>query len=288
MRDRLRHGCRSRAYRDVFTACPAACMARLAAGLRSCAFRNRCSSLELRVAPAPTSTCSRTNSEGCSERARNAERAASVAGPLPSATARLRSHRSWPRRYSGVPAARSANCSALHANSSTRVAASRPWRGAKSASQLGRANLFHGQTSWQSSQPNTRLPISGRRSSRDRALQLDGEIGNAAPRVEHEGRHERSGGADLEAGGAAAAVHAGEPGVHRQRDVGEDLAEEEPRARVRIDQHGVLADPAEAGLLRHAALQHRRAVDEHALRAARALGEDAVREPRSRARISLW
>ena len=43
-------------------------------------------------------TCSRTSSEGCSDRARNAASAASVAGPLPSATARLRSQRSWPRR----------------------------------------------------------------------------------------------------------------------------------------------------------------------------------------------
>ena len=49
--------------------------------------------------------------------------------------------------------------------------------------------------------------------------------------------------------------------IHRQRQIGEDLAEEEPRARVAGDQVGVLADPAQAGIARQRFLQHRRAVD---------------------------
>ena len=53
--------------------------------------------------------------------------------------------------------------------------------------------------------------------------------------------------------------------VHRQRQVDVDLAEEEPRAAVLVDQAGVLADPAEPGVARQRALEHRRRVDEHAM-----------------------
>ena len=60
---------------------------------------------------------------------------------------------------------RASNSDSVQANSSTSVAASRPLRGAKSGSAEGCANEFQGQTAWQSSQPYTRLPISGRNSS---------------------------------------------------------------------------------------------------------------------------
>ena len=52
-------------------------------------------------------------------------------------------------------------------------------------------------------------------------------------------------------------------GVRCQRQVGEHLADEEPRAGIARDQIGVLADPAEPGIARQRLLQHRRAVDEH-------------------------
>ena len=91
---------------------------------------------------------------------------------------------------------------------------------------------------------------------RNRAVQLDGEIGNAAPRIELIGRGDRAGGTGGNAGRAGAAVRAGGL-VHRQRQVGEDLADEEIRAGVARDQVGVLADPAEAGVARQRLLQHR-------------------------------
>ena len=51
------------------------------------------------------------------------------------------------------PAVRCSNSSRLHANSATSSALSSRLRGAKSSMPVGCANLFHGQASWQSSQP---------------------------------------------------------------------------------------------------------------------------------------
>ena len=50
---------------------------------------------------------------------------------------------------------------------------------------------------------------------------------------------------------------------HRQGEIDIDLAEEEPRAAVLVDQAGVLADPAEAGVAGERAFEHRRRIDEH-------------------------
>ena len=69
----------------------------------------------------------------------------------------------------------------------------------------------------------------------------------------------------------------------REREVGEHDAEEEIGAEARVDQAGVLADPAEPGLGRERALEHRARVDVAARahgRAARA----ARAPPRARAR----
>src|SRR5690606_13673552 len=98
----------------------------------------------------------------------------------------------------------------------------------------------------------------------DAAFMLDGEVGNAAPRVEPVRRGDRAGGADLDAAHAGAAVRGGRR-VDRQRQVDIDFAEEEPRAAVLVDQAGVLADPAQAGVARQRALEPRRRVDEHAV-----------------------
>ena len=46
--------------------------------------------------------------------------------------------------------------------------------------------------------------------------------------------------------------------IDRQGQVHVDLAEEEPRAAILVDQTGVLADPAQPGVPRQRALQHRR------------------------------
>ena len=50
-----------------------------------------------------------------------------------------------------------------------------------------------------------------------------------------------------------------------QWQIGVELAEEEPGARLRVDQIGVLADPAETRLLGQRLFQHRRRVDEDAV-----------------------
>src|SRR5690625_240140 len=98
---------------------------------------------------------------------------------------------------------------------------------------------------------------------RDGAFVFDGEVGDAAAGVEAVGRGDGPGGADVDAAGAAAAV-GGRRLVHRQREIKVDLAEEEPRAPVAIDEAGVLADPAQAGVAGEGALEHRRGIDEDA------------------------
>ena len=92
---------------------------------------------------------------------------------------------------------------------------------------------------------------------------LDGQVGDAAPRVQLVGRDNGIGGAHRHAGGALAAVVLGGL-VHRQRQVGVNLAEEKPAARVAIENQGVLALPAEAGFLGEGFFHHRRAVHEGA------------------------
>ena len=66
--------------------------------------------------------------------------------------------------------------------------------------------------------------------------------------------------AGVEAAGAAAAVVGRERRIRRQREIGEDGADEEERAGAGPDQHGVLADPAEAGALGQLALGDRAVV----------------------------
>jgi hypothetical protein len=89
---------------------------------------------------------------------------------------------------------------------------------------------------------------------------LDGEVGNAAPRIEPIGRRERRGRANVEAGLAGAAMVALRR-VRRQIERGENGAEEQPRAEFARHQIGVLALPAEAGGRRQRFLHHRRGID---------------------------
>ena len=90
---------------------------------------------------------------GSSERDRSAAITSGEVGALPSATATLRNQRSKPMRRIALPRVFSRNSASLQANTSMSVARSSPCLTAKSFSAVGRANLFHGQTSWQSSQP---------------------------------------------------------------------------------------------------------------------------------------
>src|SRR5262249_60426701 len=81
----------------------------------------------------------------------------------------------------------------------------------------------------------------------DRALVLDGEVGDAAPRIEAVGRGECRGRAHVEAGAAASAV-VGLARIRRQLERGEDRTEEQPGAELARHQIGVLALPAKPGL----------------------------------------
>jgi len=99
---------------------------------------------------------------------------------------------------------------------------------------------------------------------RDCVAQFNGEIGNTAPRIEYIGRDDRVGGADVEACRATAAV------IRRglidgKWQVGQQFAEEKPRARFAVDQVGVLADPSESRVPRKRFLEHGAAVDEHTI-----------------------
>src|SRR5688572_13702472 len=111
----------------------------------------------------------------------------------------------------------------------------------------------------------------------NRVLQLDREVGDAAPRVDAVGRDDRAGRADVDAARAGAAVRARRR-VDRQRQVGVDLAEEEPAAGAAVDQAAVLADPAQARVAGERALEHRRRIGEHAVAERTGVGGDAVGE----------
>ena len=91
---------------------------------------------------------------------------------------------------------------------------------------------------------------------------FDGEVGDAARRIEPVGRRESIGRADVEAACAgAAAVRMRFVGRDVERGV--DLAQEQPRAMSARDEVGVLALPADPGALRQRLLHHRRSIDEY-------------------------
>ena len=98
--------------------------------------------------------------------------------------------------------------------------------------------------------------------ARDGALVLDGEIGDAAPRIEPVWRRESVGRADVEAGVAGAAMIARRR-VGRQIERGEDGAEEQPGAELERNQIGVLALPAQPGGFGERLLHHGGGIDEH-------------------------
>src|SRR3546814_14509032 len=103
---------------------------------------------------------------------------------------------------------------------------------------------------------------------------LDGEVGDAAPRVDPEGGGEGVGGAGRKAGGATPAMHLVRRGrCEVERRV--DRAQEEPTAMLAADEVGVLALPAQSRRLGQRLLHHRRRVDEH-LEVAVTLGDDAA------------
>ena len=86
---------------------------------------------------------------------------------------------------------------------------------AKRASRAAAANLFHGQTARQSSQPNTRLPMGAAELGRDVPLVLDRQVGEAAARIELIGRRETR--ASGRRRGSAGSCRSGRPRARRAR-----------------------------------------------------------------------
>src|SRR5580692_10502763 len=99
---------------------------------------------------------------------------------------------------------------------------------------------------------------------RDRTRELDGEIGDAAPRIEPIGGDDGAGGAGRQTGAAGPAMR-GARGIERQLQAQVNLPDEEKRPGARVDEIGVFADPPEPGIARERLLENRRAVDEYAI-----------------------
>ena len=97
----------------------------------------------------------------------------------------------------------------------------------------------------------------------DRAVVFDGQVGDAAPRIQLVGRDDGLRRTHIDAGAAAAAMGRGRR-RGRQRQVDEDLAQEEHRAAVALQRQRVLAAPADAAARGQFHLQHRRRIGEHA------------------------
>ena len=84
---------------------------------------------------------------------------------------------------------------------------------------------------------------------RNRAAQLDREVGDAERRVEPLPGHDGRGRAGVDAARAGAAA-VGRRRVRRDVERHQQFAQEEPRAQLLVDQAGIPADPAQAGKAR--------------------------------------
>jgi hypothetical protein len=212
--------------------------------------------------------CSRTSAQAVAWAARSA--CATAASPvarqaLPRATARLRRQR------------RSSRCGGWHC---PRCAA-----GSRPRSRPTVAAAWHGRRPCAFVEVGQRAALrvlvpgagelavvaavdavaDGGRSARDRAGMFDGQVADAAPRVQPVGRHDGLRGADLDAGAAAAAMalagaSSGRPGPRRSRP-----GRTSSRPRVQQPACACRASPGRRAGQFH--LQHRRRV-----------GEDAVAE----------
>src|SRR5437867_713730 len=94
---------------------------------------------------------------------------------------------------------------------------------------------------------------------RDAAADLDRQVRDAARRIDQVRLRDRPRRAGVETGGARAAA-VGHRIVGREIEIGQHLAEEQPGVAARVDQVGVLPEPAETGARRQLALQDRHGV----------------------------
>ncbi len=206
-------------------------------------------------------TAAPLTSGAASSISRSASSASAGVLEFPMAINTLRTKRARPIRFTGEPAKSLRKAPSSSRASSRRGGASKTARASSFACRPAWANLFHGQTARQSSQPKMRFPMSGRRSRGNGARVLDRQVGDAAAGVEPIGGREGVGRADVETGAAAPAM-VGRGLIRPQHGGREDCAEKEPRAVVLADQIGVLALPAEARGFGERLFHHRRRVDE--------------------------
>ena len=112
---------------------------------------------------------------------------------------------------------------------------------------------------------------------RYRATQFDRQIRDAAPGIDPVGGDDGPRRTGVDARGALTAVVA-DRRIRGQRQIGQDLAEEEARTGIAIEQQGVLASPAQPRALTDRDLHQRRRVDDDAP-LVRLIFRDAQGEP---------
>src|SRR5882757_9880835 len=100
----------------------------------------------------------------------------------------------------------------------------------------------------------------------NRAAELDGEIGNAAARIEFVGSDDGLRGTNVETGLTAPAVIGGRR-VAGQGEIGEDFAEKEPGSGGAMNQVGMFADPPESSVASEGFFENGSAVDQGAVAA---------------------
>src|SRR5712664_861959 len=103
---------------------------------------------------------------------------------------------------------------------------------------------------------------------RNRAPQLDGQVTDAVPGVKHAGSNEGMRGASIEAGRAGSAMTCLMSRIGLQIQVEQEGAEEEVAAEPLVQQHGVLAEPAESRPSGEIAFQEGGCIDDATARAA--------------------
>ena len=221
----------------------------------------------------------RTSADGSSSK-RSASAASATSPELPIAISTLRTKRSRPVRLTGDFANNARNDASSSRASSASFGARRASRADKLRLAAGLRELVP--------RTNRKAVIAAVNAvahlraqlARDRAFVLDGEIRDAAPRIEPIGRRKRICRTDIKAGPARAAmVDLGRVRLKLER--AEDRAEKQPRAVLARHEIGVLALPAEPGRGRERFLHHGRGIDEHLHVAAR------VRHQPARDRLEL-
>ena len=212
----------------------------------------------------PTPTPPRHAPPAIHRRATAASGAASAPSPLfPATIAALRTIRSRPIRLIGEPEKTCRNPASSSASRSATCGAASSARGAKARLACARRRELVPRADRQAIVAAIDMVAdTGAHLARDRAAQLDGEVGDAAPRIDPIGRGEGAGRAGILAGVArSAGIARGRIGIELQ--LGEEHAQQQPAAMLAADEIGVLALPAEPGRLRQRLLHHRRGIDEH-------------------------